>query len=112
MTCGLGNNAQIYCWGGAGAGSNQATQVLVPTLVTMPAGVTSWISLNGGLNGGNGLVSAVGNNGRTYVWGLLYYDNAWPAGWSTWYTQPTLLQLPPGATAFTGVGSGQLQMVR
>lgn len=68
-TCGLGEDKQGYCWGlnsqgQLGNGSTADTDM--PTLVTLPSGVTYFKSIN--MGGDN--ACAVGSDGYAYCWGI------------------------------------------
>lgn len=68
-TCGLGEDKQGYCWGHNShgqLGNGTTTQKTLPTLVTLPAGVSHFKFINVG--GDN--ACAVGSDGYSYCWGI------------------------------------------
>ncbi|MFN8930424.1 MAG: RCC1 domain-containing protein, partial [Alphaproteobacteria bacterium] len=95
--CGFGNDGRAYCWGNNGdgqLGDGTITSRATPTLVTLPAGVTSFTSISawGGFH-----TCGIGNNGRAYCWG----GNWWTQlgnGTTTGSLTPTLVSLPAGVT--------------
>lgn len=68
-TCALSTGGAAYCWGDAfygqiGNGTSSVTDVLIPTAVTMPGGVT-FTSLSSGYL----FECALATTGRAYCWG-------------------------------------------
>ena len=107
--CALGDDSMVYCWGSMGSvlGLNGAT-ALVPTAVTLPFGVTKFARLSS--SQAQTYVSALGNDGNTYAWGVYYSDNDWPAGWSWVWNKPTKMPLPTGAMGMRGIGGGNEEL--
>lgn len=69
FSCALSDGGQAYCWGGAGSGQSgngNLEDQLIPTPVTMPAGVT-FESLS--VTGIGSHVCALSEQGATYCWG-------------------------------------------
>lgn len=63
--CALDFTGNAYCWGNTiGDGSTQATNKMVPTLVTMPSGV-KFTSITSGKN----INCAIGTDKNAYCWG-------------------------------------------
>ncbi len=69
FSCALANTGQVYCWGKGGSGQigngTYTTNVNLPTLVTMPNGVTSFTSISTNSN----FSCALANNNNLYCWG-------------------------------------------
>jgi prepilin-type N-terminal cleavage/methylation domain-containing protein len=103
FACAIGNNDQAYCWGHCGdpgicGNGNEYLLETVPTLVTLPAGVTSWQSLNVG----SAMVTAIGNDGNAYYWGSFWAEWTGTPGY-VGVNLPTKIPLPMGATGYLSV---------
>lgn len=103
-SCALGNDGQVYCWGdnaNGNLGDNTTTDRNVPTLATLPGGVTSFIDLAVGYTHS----CAIADTGGIYCWG----DNDYGVignGSAVDSPVPTATTLPVGVTAFTSVSAG------
>jgi alpha-tubulin suppressor-like RCC1 family protein len=119
------NAGRVYCWGrnqpGAGVGGNigdnTATDRKVPTLVTMPSGVTAFTSVSAGgyfifigesmWEGNLGFTCAIGNNNRAYCWGT--NSGQYGDGTTTSSKIPVPVNLPAGTTAHVSISAGGIQ---
>lgn len=105
-TCALGNNGRAYCWGdntNGQIGVGNTNPALIPVLVNLPSGVTSYTSLAVG----QGTICGVGNNGLAYCWGTNQYGAVGNGVTSNnTYSTPQAVTLPSGVTSFTKVEKG------
>ncbi|MFZ4541432.1 MAG: RCC1 domain-containing protein [Rickettsiales bacterium] len=104
--CAIANDNKVYCWGAnerGSIGNSTSTGVgsapaLRPTLVTMPAGVTSFSKIVSGQD----YFCALSNTNRAYCWGQNYFGQvgdgsgggAYSGVWDEYVNRPSLMQLP------------------
>ena len=102
-TCGIGNNGRAYCWGSnlsGQLGDGTTTDSWIPTLVTLPEGVTSFSAVGGNMLSFH--TCGIGNNGRVYCWGR-NDGSQLGDGTMTQRNTPTPVTLPTGVTSFTAL---------
>jgi prepilin-type N-terminal cleavage/methylation domain-containing protein len=111
FACAIADNNQIYCWGSCSqsrmCGNGDITTLqTVPTLVSLPTGVTGWRSVFVGSR----TTTAIGDDGNAYYWGASWAEDHATPGYS--YAQlPTLIPLPPGASGFQSI-NGRVGITR
>ena len=105
VTCGTANTGALYCWGQnsfnlVGNGTTTPSEP-TPMPVTMPAGVTSFTSVDIGFR----MVCGIGNDGIPYCWGnsLGALGNV---GSSSTSSVPQPITMPPGISSFTKISLG------
>ncbi len=72
--CSIANNDQAYCWGNGDSGvlgNNSTSNQNIPTLVTNPAGVSSWQSIQADTDRS----CAIADNNQAYCWGQVSNAN-------------------------------------
>ena len=105
---GAGTNVgKIYCWGlgtSGQIGNNAILTVSVPTLATLPTGVTTWSSVSTSTNFSCAIAGGGTNAGKIYCWGL-GTDGQIGNGALLTVSVPTLATLPTGVTTWSGVST-------
>lgn len=107
--CAIANTGNLYCWGHNSTGQvgdGTTAARYVPTLVSKPAGVTSWLDVSTGMNSSHGYTCALGNNTQIYCWG---YNNVGQLGdgtTTTRYSPSNVVTLPVGVTGWTKMHAG------
>jgi alpha-tubulin suppressor-like RCC1 family protein len=95
----IGNDNNLYAWGQnnygqLGQGSSSATNILAPTIISKPTGVTSWTAISAG----NGHSIALGDDGNVYTWGYNSFGQIGNGTNSITVFQLTLFKVPlPGS---------------
>ncbi|AZS38904.1 Endoglucanase C [Microbacterium oxydans] len=98
----IASNGTVYAWGGNSVGTigdGTNTDRLVPTLVSMPAGVTVT-----SLSVGDAHMVAVGSDGNTYAWGSNIFGQLGD-GTLVSRNEPAVVTAPAGVT-FTSIVAG------
>lgn len=104
MVCALGTDGNVYCWGNgkSGAlGNGGVANRSVPTLVSKPAGVTSFVKVVARYSGasyGSG-ACAIADTGDAYCWGS-NANGEMGDGTNTNRLAPVLVVKPTGVTSF------------
>lgn len=102
----VGNDGNLYTWGSnvyGQLGIGSTTDAHVPTLVSLPNGVTGWTKIIGA-GAFNSL--AVGNDGNLYVWGYYGYNELPLGALSGNQLTPVKVPLPDGVTGWKAVAGG------
>ena len=100
---------KVYCWGIGSLGkigNGASATVNVPTLVTMPSGVTAFGSISTNQNFSCAIASAGANAGKVYCWGLGTTGQI-GNGASATVNVPTAITMPSGVTAFGSISTNQ-----
>ena len=105
FSCALANNGQIYCWGlilnsdngfVGSIGNSTDSSANLPTLVTVPNGVTSFSQLSTNSN----FSCALAINGNAYCWGY-GFNGQIGNGDNANVNMPTPVALPIGVNSFS-----------
>lgn len=107
----IGNDGNLYAWGSDGNGqvANYTTTsaVLLPTMVTMPAGVTGWEAVACGEN----FTEAIASDGNIYEAG--YSGDGETGNGNTYHSLDTLkaANMPSGVTKYLNVAAGHNHVI-
>ena len=104
--CAIADTGEAYCWGSNGTGNlgdGSTTNRNKPTAVTMPSGVSSFVEIVTGSSN----TCAVGDNNKTYCWGINNYGQVGDGGASgSIVTTPTEVTMPSGVSTLTNLVDG------